>query len=60
MVRGYKNTCLNIIKDKVNKDNIDLVLSEIDDFTRPYKSNDSENKVFDDVMDILNKIKNQR
>lgn len=34
-IRGYKNTCLQIIKDKVNKDNIDLVLSEWEDFHRP-------------------------
>lgn len=34
-IRGYKNTCLEIIKDKVNEDNIDLVLSEWEDFHRP-------------------------
>lgn len=28
VIRRYWNTCLRIIQDKVNKDNIDLVLSE--------------------------------
>lgn len=60
-IRGYRNTCLEIIKDKVNKNNIDLVLSEIDDFVSPYK-NDGTSKeklqVFDEVMDILEDIKN--
>ena len=26
-IRGYRNTCIKIIKDKVNQDNIDIVLS---------------------------------
>ena len=60
-IRGYRNTCLEIIKDKVNKNNIDLVLSEINDFVSPFRNNDtSENdlQVFNEVMKILNDIKN--
>ncbi len=59
-IRGYKKTCLKIINDRVNKDNIDLVLSEIDDFTKPYQSNE-ENKngleIYNEVMNLLNDIK---
>ena len=59
-IRGYKNTCLKIIDDRVNKDNIDLVLSEIDDFVNPYSSvGTAENglEVYNEVMSILNNIK---
>ena len=61
-IRGYRKTCLQIIKDKVNKDNIDLVLSEIDDFVKPYQSSGTaENgiQVYNEVMNILNGIKNK-
>ena len=60
-IRGYRNTSLKIIEDKVNKDNIDLVLSEIDDFVKPYQSSGtSENgyEVYNEVMKKLNDIKN--
>ena len=58
--RGW-NTSLRIIQDKVNKDNIDLVLSEIDDFVKPYQSSgtaENGTEVYNEVMKILNKIKN--
>lgn len=61
-IRGYKNTCLEIIKDKVNKNNIDLVLEEIADFVTPYKNtkNESDNlEVYNEIMKILNDIKNK-
>ncbi len=59
MVRGYKNTCLQLIRDKVNKDNIDLVLKEINDFVEPNMSKEDVNnhEVFYEVMDILKEIK---
>ena len=59
MVRGYKNTCLQLIRDRVNKSNIDLVLKEINDFvgTDMIKEKDNSHKVFYEVMDILNEIK---
>lgn len=58
-IRGYRNTCLEIIKDKVDKNNIDLVLSEIDDFVSPFRNDDTKNelKVYEKVMEILNRIK---
>lgn len=64
-IRGYKNTCMQIIKDKVNKDNIDLVLSEINDFVEPFKNcsnnnnnnNNDDTLVFNEVMKQLNEIK---
>lgn len=59
-IRGYKDTCLAIIKDKINKDNIDLVLSEIDDFVTPYKSNGTSIngiEVYEEVMEYLIEIK---
>lgn len=34
-VRGCKNTTMQIIKDKVNKYNIDEVISEFEDFVKP-------------------------
>ena len=59
-IRGYKNTCLQIIKDKVNKDNIDLVLSEWNDFHRPSHCSENGNMDVDnEVMSILKKIKNE-
>ena len=59
MLRGYKNTCLQLIRDRVNKSNIDLVLKEINDFvgTGISKEKDKTHKVYNEVMDILNKIK---
>lgn len=59
-IRGYRNTCLKIIKDKVNKDNIDLVLSEADDFVKPYQNSSTAfngTEVYEEVMQILNDIK---
>ena len=59
-IRGYKNTCLKIIEDKVNQSNIDLVLSEADYFVKPYQSSGVSEKgyeVYKEVMDILNSIK---
>lgn len=55
-IRGYRNTALKIIEDKVNKDNIDLVLSEIDDFVKPYQSSGTSDNG-NEVMNILNGIK---
>lgn len=62
-IRGYRNTSLKIIEDKVNKDNIDLVLSEIEDFVKPYQSSgiaENGNEVYTEVIDLLNNIKNNK
>lgn len=59
MIRSYRNTCLELIKERVNKDNIDLVLSEISDFVRPENSSGSTGDltIYNEMMDILNNIK---
>ena len=59
-IRGYRNTSLKIIEDRINKDNIDLVLSEISDFVTPQRSSGTASngvEVYNEVMDILHKIK---
>ena len=58
MVRGYPNTCKKLIVDRINKDNIDLVLDEINDFIKPehYTGNNSSN-VCNEIMELLNEIK---
>lgn len=60
-IRGYRNKVLKIIEDKVNKENKDLVLSEIDDFVKPYQNNgatENGNEVYNEIMTILTNIKN--
>ncbi len=56
-IRGCIETCKLLIKERVNKDNIDLVLSEINDFTTPNSYNHGNQKVYDEVMRMLNEIK---
>lgn len=58
-IRGYRNTCLKIINDRINKQNIDLALEEINDFIKPSLNEKSQtpNQVFTEVMNILNDIK---
>ncbi len=58
-IRGYRNTCLQIIKDKVNKSNIHTVLKEVDDFVTPYQSNATATngiEVYEEVMEWLKEI----
>lgn len=59
MIRGYKNTCLELIKDKVNKENIDLVLSEIAAFVNPENKTEctQDTTVYYEVLEILNQFK---
>ncbi len=54
-IRGYKNTCFKIIEDRVNKNNIDLVLSEIYDFVSPYNE-EEPNDLLKLVLENLNNI----
>lgn len=59
-IRGHIHTCKKLINDKINKNNIDIVLSEIKDFAKPENANGGGNiKVYNEVMDILNDVKNQ-
>lgn len=58
MVRGYKNTCLELIKERVNKDNIELVLSEIEDFVKPENSTGStgDTTIYYEILNILKEM----
>lgn len=59
-IRGNINTAKQIIKDKVNKENIDLVLNEVNDFLSPgyYWDKKGDEKAVNEVLNILNNIKN--
>lgn len=59
-IRGYINTCRQIIKDKVNKGNIDLVISELNDFIKPFNTNNiliNNNEILAEIIKYLNEIK---
>ena len=56
-IRGCINTCKLLIQERVNKENIDLVLSEIADFTTPNQDNKGNQLVYDIVMNILKEVK---
>jgi adenylate kinase family enzyme len=55
-IKGFENTCLKLIKDHVNKENIDLVLSEYEDFSR-HLNGDKDNTVYDKILEMLKEIK---
>jgi hypothetical protein len=59
-VRGYKNTTMQIIKDRVNKNNIDLVISEFEDFVKPgyYWDKKGNEELVNEVHKLLEDIKN--
>jgi len=56
-IMNYKNTALQIIKDKVNKDNIDEVLEEWNDFIDHGGTNDR--KDLNDTVILVNKLLNE-
>lgn len=57
-IRGHINTCKKLINDRINKDNIDLVISEIEDFVRPENTSKKGNiEVYNKIISILNDIK---
>ncbi len=58
MIRWYRNTCLELINDRINKDNIDLVLSEISDFVKPENSSRTtgDTTVYYEILEVLNNI----
>ena len=61
-VRGYKNTTMEIIKDKVNKNNIDEVISEFEDFVKPgyYWDKHGKEEFVNEVRKCLLNIKNEK
>lgn len=60
-VRGYKNTTMAIIKDKVNKNNIDTVMEEFEDFVKPgyYWDKKGNEDFVNEIREHLMKIKNE-
>lgn len=58
-IRGYKNTCFKIIEDKVNKNNIDEVLEEWNDFIFHKGKDDRKtvNNFVDEIEKYLYEIK---
>lgn len=57
-IRGYRNTVKQMINDRVNKENIELVLSEIGDFrTASTATPKGNSECFDEMLKILNAIK---
>ena len=64
-VRGHINSCREIIKQKVNKDNIDMVISEFEDFLTPKGEKFDQSKiekksVTEEVIKILYSIKERK
>ena len=59
-VRGYKNTTMQIIKDKVNKYNIDEVISEFEDFVKPgyYWDKRGNEDFVNEIRKYLEEIRN--
>ena len=53
---NYKNTALSILKDKVNKDNIDFYIEEWNDFMNKKDRNNSNDTVIL-INNELHKIK---
>ncbi len=60
-VRGYKNTTMAIINDKVNNENIDLVISEFEDFVKPgyYWDKKGDEDFVNNVREYLKNIKDK-
>lgn len=56
VTRGYLNTAQTIIDDKVNSSNIDLAISEYQDFYQPSKDNDLI--AYNNYYLFLDKLKN--
>ena len=56
-IRGCYNTSLEIIKDKVNMDNIDDVLFEYNDFIKPWHNDHLNKETYNKVLEVLNEIK---
>lgn len=63
-VRGHINTAIRICEDRVNKDNVDLAISEFEDFCNMAQNGEfDENKHLGEftkiIYDIVKNIKKQ-
>ncbi len=57
-IRGYINTCKLLIKERINKDNIEEALKEINDFVKPENTKyDGNIAVYKEVRNILENIR---
>lgn len=56
-IMNYRNTALAILRDKVNKNNIDIVLEEWNDFINHGGKNDRSNDLVNEIDNYLNEIK---
>ena len=56
-VMNYKNTSMQILRDKVTKENIETVLEEFNDFINHKKENQQPNKTVRMIQRMLNEIK---
>ena len=55
-IRGCYNTCLEIIKDKVNMDNIEEALFKFQNFIKPWHKDNMNQEMYDKVLEILMEI----
>ncbi len=56
-IRGCYNTCLEIIKDKVNMDNINDAIYEYTNFIKPWHKDNMNKDIYDKVLEVLEEIK---
>lgn len=58
-VMNYKNTAMEILRDKINRENIDEVLEEWNDFIEHKDKNDRKNlnELIVEIEELLNEIK---
>lgn len=61
-LRGHRKTTLKIIKDKVNKNNIDLAISEFEDFVKPgyYWDKRGNEELVEEIRLHLNNIRKSK
>lgn len=52
IIRGYRNTCKEIIKDKVNENNLEFCLEEIRDFIRPDKAEENK-QLYNEILLLI-------
>ena len=57
-ISGCYETCLRIIREKVNLDNIDLALEKYLDFIKPWHKGHINEEVYQKVLEVLKEIKN--
>ena len=56
-IRGCYDTALEIIKDKVDMNNIDEVIDEYTNFIKPWHEGHINQEIYDSVLEVLKEIK---